>query len=88
MYTPVNPIFTIQKWGFRGSKLYRRVFVMVIAAFPRRLHLYCLVCRKTNGKSEKLYSLYQNGIQSTKCVSLRLFEYMLIGLPGTCLNRK
>ena len=28
MYTPVNPSFTIQKWGFRGSKLYRRVFVM------------------------------------------------------------
>ena len=28
MYTPVNPSFTIQKWGLRGSKLYRRVFVM------------------------------------------------------------
>ena len=28
MYTPVNPSFTIQKWGLRGSKLYRRVLVM------------------------------------------------------------
>ena len=25
MYTPVNPIFTIYKWGLRGSKLYRRI---------------------------------------------------------------
>ena len=29
MYTPVNPSFTIQKWGLRGSKLYRDVFVML-----------------------------------------------------------
>ena len=28
MYTPVNPSFTIQKWGLRGSNLYRHVFVM------------------------------------------------------------
>ena len=28
MYTPVNPGFTIYKWGLRGSKLYRHVFVM------------------------------------------------------------
>ena len=28
IYTPVKPSFTIQKWGLRGSKLYRRVFVM------------------------------------------------------------
>ena len=28
MYTPVNPSFTIQKWGLRGSKLYRYVFEM------------------------------------------------------------
>ena len=29
MYTPVNPSLTIQKWGLRGSKLYRYVFVML-----------------------------------------------------------
>ena len=28
MYTLVNPSFTIQKWGSRGSKLYWYVFVM------------------------------------------------------------
>ena len=28
MYTPVNPSFIILKWGLRGSKLYRHVFVM------------------------------------------------------------
>ena len=28
MYTPVNPSFTIKKWGLRGSTLYRHVFVM------------------------------------------------------------
>ena len=30
MYTPVNPSFTIQKWGLRGPKLYRYIFVMII----------------------------------------------------------
>ena len=33
MYTPVNPSFTIQKWGLRGSKLYRYVFVMPLHIF-------------------------------------------------------
>ena len=28
MYTPVNPGFTLKKWGLRGSTLYRHVFVM------------------------------------------------------------
>ena len=28
MYTPLNPSFIIWKWGLRGSKLYRHVFVM------------------------------------------------------------
>ena len=30
MCTPVNPSFTIQKWGLRGSKIYRHVFVMLM----------------------------------------------------------
>ena len=30
IYTPVNLNFTIYKWGLRGSKLYRYVFVMRI----------------------------------------------------------
>ena len=28
MYTPVNPSFTIKKWGLKGSKLIRHGFVM------------------------------------------------------------
>ena len=31
MYIPVNPSFTTLKWGLRGSKLYRHVFVMCFA---------------------------------------------------------
>ena len=42
MYTPVNPSFTVQKWSLKGSKLYRRVFVMYE---PSHLNLCCLVCR-------------------------------------------
>ena len=30
MYTPVNPSFSIYKWGVRGPKLYRHVFVMTL----------------------------------------------------------
>ena len=30
MYTPVNPCFTMWKWGLRGSELYRHVFVMFV----------------------------------------------------------
>ena len=33
MYIPVNPSFTIEKRGLRGSKLYRHVFVMSYRAW-------------------------------------------------------
>ena len=39
MYTPVNPSFTIQKWGLRGSKLYSHVFVMQRTDNPTPLTL-------------------------------------------------
>ena len=39
MFTPVNPSFTILKWGLRGSKLCRHVFVMV--GFVVRWLLLC-----------------------------------------------
>ena len=29
MYTPVNSSFTLLKWGLRGLKLYRYVFLMI-----------------------------------------------------------
>ena len=49
MYTPVNPSFTILKWGLRGSKLYRHVFVMYCCT---RKILYSnskwITCRQTD----------------------------------------
>ena len=45
MYTPVNPSFTIFKWGLRGSKLYRRVFVMWnsdVQDYPKSLSWFSL----------------------------------------------
>ena len=38
MYTPVNPSFTILKWGLRGSKLYRHMFVMARCCKQECLH--------------------------------------------------
>ena len=45
IYIPLNPGFTIQKWGLRGSKLYRRVFVLNIHDGITRL---CLGLHVTN----------------------------------------
>ena len=41
MYTPVNPSFTIWKWGLRGSKLYRHVLVM-----RAKLRTCTSICRR------------------------------------------
>ena len=30
MYTPVNPLFTIQKWGVRGYKSHGHVILMLL----------------------------------------------------------
>ena len=35
IYFPLNPSFTILKWGLRGSKLYRYVFVMCEYIYPQ-----------------------------------------------------
>ena len=43
MYTPANPSFTIEKWGLRGSKLYRHVFVM-----GTTFHIHGRTCMKFN----------------------------------------
>ena len=37
MYIPVNPSFTIQKWGVKGS-LYRHVFVVTTEGVGPRGH--------------------------------------------------
>ena len=41
MYTPVNPSFTLQKSGSRGSKLYKYVFVMSKSKNVLRL-IHCI----------------------------------------------
>ena len=40
MYTPINPCFTISKWGVRGNTLYGHVSMMCIwGTAPSRKHL-------------------------------------------------
>ena len=57
MYTPLNPSFTIEKWGLRGSKLYRHVFVMnELGAFMRTEFLCISVLRVASGPRVKLAS--------------------------------
>ena len=36
-YTPVNPSFTIQKWGLRGYSLHGHVFLMLQAFLERSM---------------------------------------------------
>ena len=45
MYTPVNHSFTIQKWGLRGSNLYRHVFVMQARGRWRSVSIIESLCR-------------------------------------------
>ena len=56
MYTPVNPIFILQKCGFRGSKLYRHVFVMIQEELLRK-NSDCLpkVIRQLTHHSQSAY---------------------------------
>ena len=42
MCTPVNPSFTIQKWGLRGSNLYWYMFVMSEPAHDTTYHKTCV----------------------------------------------
>ena len=52
IYTPVNPSFTIYKWGLRGSKLYSHVFVMVVRKqldtdkIPRACQMSSFIAKK------------------------------------------
>ena len=39
MFTPVNPSFTIKKWGSRGSTLYRHVLVMQRTSSSASCHI-------------------------------------------------
>ena len=52
MFTPVNNSFTIQKWGLRGSALYRYVFV--IAKFPYANNEDSVLCGCANWSETSL----------------------------------
>ena len=38
MYTPVNPSFTILKWGVRGSSFHRHVIMMIEICLAQYLY--------------------------------------------------
>ena len=59
MYTPVNPRFTIYKWGVRGSSLHGHVFVMPTITFDSRIFLHCSFVSHT-----ALYSSYNVAVFS------------------------
>ena len=77
IYTPVNPSFTIQMWGLRGSKLYRYVFVMICPAeFAHRKvnikialiinSIYTIKSDKTAGKKQYL----EDSEKVSRCLTL------------------
>ena len=64
MYTPVNPIFTLLKWGVRGYKSHGHVILMinrrhycidehVLDAFIQRYCLHGISCTLYNFKQQK-----------------------------------
>ena len=65
MYTPVNPSFTIWKWGLRGSKLYRYVFVMTMSGWFSTLILTYLCLTVHTCVSSWTYTFSSNVISKT-----------------------
>ena len=74
MYTPVNPSFTIYKWGVRGCSLHGRVFVMRITDLRDMISAVLRVDVKLEIKQTK-----QNSFESQNfiCFSLFLFTYQM-----------
>ena len=61
MYTPVNPSFTIYKWGVRGSSLHGHVFVIrftgcYICARNRQLPFKTFITQSPVIKSQRIFS--------------------------------
>ena len=70
MYTPVNPSFIIQKWGLRGSKLYRHVFVM------DQIFLYAniTIMLQYNEKSRFFFFSKERRLSMILVTSARVYE--------------
>ena len=78
-YTPVNPSFTILKWGFRGSKLYWYVFVMntfLFWGYYQAFSWYGIYSNKYNTLTP-----YRN------CPKIELFHYTVITCRKTTWMR-
>ena len=70
MYTPVNPSFTIQKRGLRGSKLYRRVFVMIWQCFKLLIWIMQDKC--------KIVEVLTEGWQTMALNKINIYDKYLI----------
>ena len=88
LYTPVNPIYFI-KWGLRGLKLYRRVFVMEIQttydAQSRKMFVCVEVLRPSqpNGVMSSAVSLPNHTFTGQALSSKRLTSIVHILSPET-----
>ena len=74
MCTPVNPSFTIQKWGLRGSKLYRHVFV-INGKKESQLD-------QTPQNDLSLKTIYYNSRINLKLIDGQCFCYSTCGIAG------
>ena len=68
MHTPVNPTFTIWKWGLRGSELYRYVFVMNRYFYDK---LFCTRCSKHLNVKGNRYTFEGDNSIKIVCVHFR-----------------
>ena len=70
MYTPVNPSFTIQKWGVKGYTLHGHVSMMVFFVLSAHLFFFTLIIRDVfcnRGDSMTSYRVIMRTEQITKC---------------------
>ena len=87
MYTPVNPSYTKQKWGLRGSKLYRSGFVMrkvMQNVFFFFFYIYIIQCNSFESSNDSVNRLirlcicasrYRSGLLLIFCIIfVRRFE--------------
>ena len=73
MYTPVNPSFTILKWGVRGSSLHGLVYVMNFKAFYYQ---------------DQVLVIYRSTVPGVWFVLVIMFSRYTIGclLPAFCVR--
>ena len=77
MYTPVNPSFTTLKWGLRGSKLYRHVFVMKVlpTKLLRQGYRYFKLCKVFS----KFYRRHSALVEKYKVSQKTLLQHGISG---------